>query len=314
VNTKQCHYSTTDPFIVEVNAVGNGVDFTAYDGNGNVAALVSTVGGTNSAQYEYGPFGEVIRSTGPMARSNPFRFSTKFQDDETDLVYYPPTRYCIPSTGRWTSRDPVNEQGFILLLATEDLDEAPNPVDEGNSYGFVNNNPISLIDLLGLLQYSVIASNYPLPSVYPTPISDTHSIWKLVGGNVQKNAEGGAWGREPNSCAVRMSHALNASGVMVKFVKGGTVSGKTPPKWWYYFRVANLKRFINSQFSNKVTYTPTEFKKLCNKKGIVVLNIHFRNATGHADLWDGTHMIDGDDAYIDISTTIDFWELEEDKK
>ena len=39
-------------------------------------------------QYEYGPFGEVIRATGPMAKANPFRFSTKYQDDETDLLYY----------------------------------------------------------------------------------------------------------------------------------------------------------------------------------------------------------------------------------
>jgi len=35
-----------------------------------------------------GPFGEVLRATGPMATANPFRFSTKFQDDATGLVYY----------------------------------------------------------------------------------------------------------------------------------------------------------------------------------------------------------------------------------
>ena len=35
-----------------------------------------------------GPFGELLRATGPMAKANPFRFSTKYQDDETDLLYY----------------------------------------------------------------------------------------------------------------------------------------------------------------------------------------------------------------------------------
>ena len=35
-----------------------------------------------------GPFGEVLRATGPMATANPFRFSTKYQDDETGLLYY----------------------------------------------------------------------------------------------------------------------------------------------------------------------------------------------------------------------------------
>jgi hypothetical protein len=38
--------------------------------------------------YKYGPFGELIRASGPIAKLNPFRFSTKYEDDETDLVYY----------------------------------------------------------------------------------------------------------------------------------------------------------------------------------------------------------------------------------
>src|SRR5208283_4718650 len=55
--------------------------FAAYDGNGNVMALVNAANGTISAEYDYGPFGEVIRATGPMAKANPFRFSTQYQDD-----------------------------------------------------------------------------------------------------------------------------------------------------------------------------------------------------------------------------------------
>jgi RHS repeat-associated protein len=51
------------------------------------------------ARYEYGPFGEVIRATGPMAKANPFRFSTKYQDDETDLAHYG-YRYYSASTGK----------------------------------------------------------------------------------------------------------------------------------------------------------------------------------------------------------------------
>ena len=84
--------------------------FVAFDGNGNVAALTDAGGAGILAQYEYGPFGEVIRATGPMARANPLRFSTKYQDDETDLLYYG-YRYYNPSTGRWNSKDPIGEQG-----------------------------------------------------------------------------------------------------------------------------------------------------------------------------------------------------------
>ena len=49
-----------------------GYSAPAYDGNGNVMALVSMSGGTNCAAYEYGPFGEVLRANGPMAKANPF--------------------------------------------------------------------------------------------------------------------------------------------------------------------------------------------------------------------------------------------------
>ncbi|MGH7942745.1 MAG: hypothetical protein ACREFR_16930, partial [Limisphaerales bacterium] len=54
--------------------------FVAFDGNGNVMALVNAADGTLAAEYDYGPFGEPIRMTGPMARLNPFRFSTKYDD------------------------------------------------------------------------------------------------------------------------------------------------------------------------------------------------------------------------------------------
>jgi hypothetical protein len=46
-----------------------GTHFAAYDGNGNVVGLVSATTGTETARYEYGPFGEPIRVSGPAAVS-----------------------------------------------------------------------------------------------------------------------------------------------------------------------------------------------------------------------------------------------------
>lgn len=89
---------------------GNGAHFCAYDGNGNVAALVKASDGTVSANYEYGPFGEALRVTGTMAKANPFRFSSKYQDEESDFLYYGYRSY-NPSVGRWLSRDPIEELG-----------------------------------------------------------------------------------------------------------------------------------------------------------------------------------------------------------
>jgi len=62
--------------------------FYSFDGNGNVLGLINANDGATAAQYDYGPFGELMRSDGAMAKLNPFRFSTKFQDAETDLLYY----------------------------------------------------------------------------------------------------------------------------------------------------------------------------------------------------------------------------------
>jgi RHS repeat-associated protein len=115
-------------------AGATGVHFAAFDGNGNVTALVKASDGTISAIYEYGPFSEVIRATGTMAKANPFRFSTKYQDDESDLFYYG-YRYYNVGTGRWISRDPIKELGGI------------------NIYGFLANAPLLKVDRLGLFPF-----------------------------------------------------------------------------------------------------------------------------------------------------------------
>jgi RHS repeat-associated protein len=107
--------------------------FAACDGNGNVNALVNATTGTYSAQYEYDPFGQTIRATGPMAESNPYHFSTKYQDEESGLYYYG-YRYYNPSTGRWLSRDPIGENGGI------------------NPFAFIESHPIQGFDAYGLTE------------------------------------------------------------------------------------------------------------------------------------------------------------------
>ena len=85
-----------------------------YDGNGNIVSLVNAATGEVTARYEYGPFGEPIRISGPAASLNPFRFSTKRTDNNTDLVLYE-YRIYKSSTGQWLNRDPVGEPGFELM-------------------------------------------------------------------------------------------------------------------------------------------------------------------------------------------------------
>ena len=63
-----------------------GHQFVAYDGNGNVAALVQATTATLTAQYEYGPFGESIRMSGALAALNSVRWSSKVVDSESGLI------------------------------------------------------------------------------------------------------------------------------------------------------------------------------------------------------------------------------------
>ena len=108
-----------------------GVHFVAYDGNGNVMALVKAADGTVSGRYEYGPFAEPVRIGGALAKAQPLRFSTKWTDAESGLIDYG-FRYLNPTTGRWLSRDPIAEKGGA------------------NLYRFTRNGPILRIDVLGL--------------------------------------------------------------------------------------------------------------------------------------------------------------------
>jgi len=111
----------------------SGTHFTCYDGNGNIVSLVSATTGDVTARYEYGPFGETIRVTGPAASLNPFRFSTKRTENNTDLVLYEYRAYS-PSLGRWLSRDLIEEKGSF------------------NLYIFASNNSIDNNDYLGLFE------------------------------------------------------------------------------------------------------------------------------------------------------------------
>ena len=146
-----------------------GTYFYCFDGNGNVAALVNAGTGAIAAQYWYGPFGELIRATGPMAIINPFLFSTKYYDRESGLYYYG-HRYYNPSTGRWPSRDPLCQRNdlksrlMLLLSCGLNMDAAKaiaNQSKEIVDYIFVQNDAINYLDLFGLDSLSPVTGCDP---------------------------------------------------------------------------------------------------------------------------------------------------------
>lgn len=115
-----------------------GVHYPLCDGNGNVTQVVTETNNNstriaNREEIDYDPYGSELRMTGGYAAAVPFRFSSKYFDAETGLLYYG-YRYYDSVTGRWPSRDPIEEEGGV------------------NLYGFLDNHSLNAIDILGLAE------------------------------------------------------------------------------------------------------------------------------------------------------------------
>lgn len=126
------------------------------DGNGNVTALVDASTALASAEYEYGPFGEQLRATGPMAETNPFQFSTKYTDGASGLVYYG-YRFYNPQLGLWLNPDPLGEEGGL------------------NLYQAFFNAPTDYVDVDGLQNVPMNPVVRPAPRIVVRPRQYTRS-------------------------------------------------------------------------------------------------------------------------------------------
>jgi RHS repeat-associated protein len=111
-----------------------------YDGQGNVNDYLDDTGEI-IAHFSYDPFGNITEASIVPGGYYNFLYSTKMLD-ETGLYYYG-YRYYDPMTGRWPSRDPIEENGGI------------------NLYGFSRNNPLSWYDYIGLKVKGNLVDNDP---------------------------------------------------------------------------------------------------------------------------------------------------------
>jgi RHS repeat-associated protein len=112
--------------------------YPLFDGTGHVVGLTDITGALQ-AEYWWAPFGELISSSGPKAQSNPWRFQTKYFDEETGLYYFG-QRYYDPTTGQWLSRDPLGESESL------------------NLYSYCHNDPVNNVDVGGLASVSINGS------------------------------------------------------------------------------------------------------------------------------------------------------------
>lgn len=136
------------------------------------------------ATHEYDPFGRRVKTTGSQANLFPFRFSTKYECEDSGFLYYGFRSY-DPETGRWPNRDPIgevfrNEEGkYLVLLLDEDL------------YLFLKNNPLNTSDYLGFIDWNVFGGTdhiITIPGGYRgkyhfvrTDRGRAISVWKGIG-------------------------------------------------------------------------------------------------------------------------------------
>jgi len=160
--------------------------YPVYDPSHNVTGLMRKNADNTLdlvASYVLGPFGEVISTAtfNGFTDTNPFRFSTKYTDSETGLVYFG-YRYYNPKLGRFINRDPAGESGGV------------------NLHGYVGNNPANRWDYLGMIEYAYneVSSDFVLDPKYGSFdefIGAIHPTWVNHGNNRWYDPDAG-WGYE----------------------------------------------------------------------------------------------------------------------
>jgi len=116
------------------------------NGNGNVTCLINT-NQAIVAKYLYDPFGNILSQCGSLADENLYRFSGKEYHPNSGLLYYL-YRFYASSMQRWSSRDPIEEQGGL------------------NLYEFCLNSPVSAIDIFGRGTWQPDIDNNNTPDAY----------------------------------------------------------------------------------------------------------------------------------------------------
>lgn len=139
---------------------------------------------------------------------------------------------------------------------------------------------------------------------------DSAAVKKAIGG-----AADAAW--VTNTCAVRMSRGLNYSGLPVPAAFNGLHTARGGDGKHYAFRVRELRMWLPTGDALGV---PTldltkkqgeEFDKTTLKemKGVIAFDIHFSDATGHFDRWDGQQFSHESGQSTDFGDAGQYWKL-----
>jgi len=140
----------------------------------------------------------------------------------------------------------------------------------------------------------------PLPSlaslvaVYPNGTAD--AVANLVGGTVKGNFFDAAYTAYKDTCAIRISRALNSAGAPIPYAGGGLINPYMDKKKirtdqggdskWYIYSTYDMRAYLDGKYGRHKTFPastgPTDLSAL---KGIIGFGFY------HLDLWDGSKCV-----------------------
>ena len=146
--------------------------------------------------------------------------------------------------------------------------------------------------------FAMMWQAFPDHAKYPT-LRDLHTF---IGGTLIKNIGVPGFGESGNTCAVRMSRALNygnlpVSAKLTKSLGIKTMTGADDKL--YMFQVRQMKVYLHTALG----VTPSKVFKnfgeaFMNKQGIVAFDVTgWNDASGHVALWDGAAFREQHDDY-----------------
>lgn len=148
-------------------------------------------------------------------------------------------------------------------------------------------------------------------------------LYTHLGGNAQRNIDVPGFGPDGNTCASRLSVALNQGGSPIEQNLADSIGINTlgtERNTRIIFRVSDFRKYLIKILGKPAVDLESpfddEFKK---KKGIVAFSVNWQGATGHIALWDGAsyrepsydnYSMYVNSQYPSIRTTKgEFWEL-----
>ncbi|WOI21617.1 T6SS effector amidase Tae4 family protein [Nonlabens ulvanivorans] len=249
------------------------------------SSYITNMNGVVTQHMEYLPFGETLVEEHQNSYNVPYKFNGKELDGETGNYYYG-ARYYNPKFSQWLSVDPLAEK-----------------MPSWSPYNYTFNNPIRYTDPTGMA-----------PEIVDPPDKITNYFYEAIKNNYNKDGQsilekkGSALSylanKDTNTCAIRMSDALNGAGYSIPSSKDTPAdvriqTGNDNDSGNFILDAVSMGNYLedieaptlsltNLNSDEKIEDAMKQINSLGDDfKGIIVLSAGDRSeygATGHVDL------------------------------